>query len=91
MQAVCGLDPQTSLGRKYSTTMEDNSSITALTNHNLNFEDECRISLSRFNKRVNGKEVRYIRAQATLLDDEVDEAHDLFYLVKIPEASQNGT
>ena len=71
--------------------MEDNSSITAHTQHNLNFEDECRISLSRFNKRVNGREVRYIRAKATLLDDEVDEAHDLFYLVKMPEDSGTTT
>ena len=71
--------------------MEDNSSITALTNQNLNFEDECRITLARFNKSVNGREIRYIRAQAMLLDDEVDEAHDLFYLVKMPEASYTGT
>ena len=56
-----------------------------MTHHNLNFEDECRISLSRFTKQVNGKDVRYIQATATLFDDEVDEAHDLFYLVKMPE------
>ena len=87
MQAVCGLDSGIREGRKYSTTMEDNSSITAHTNHNLNFEDECRITLSRFNKKVNGRDQRFIRAKATLFDDEVDEAHDLFYLVKMPENS----
>ncbi len=91
MQAVCGMDPGHSAGRKYSTTMEDNSSITAFTNHNLNFEDECRITLERFSKKVNGREVRYIQAKATLYDDEVDEAHDLFYLVKMPENSTNTT
>jgi len=87
MQAVCGLDPGTTDGRKYSTTMEDNSSITAHTHHNLNFEDECRITLSRFNRKVNGRDTRFIKAKATLFGDEVDEAHDLFYLVKMPENS----
>ena len=71
--------------------MEDKSSITALTNHNLNFEDDCRITLACFNKTVNGREIRFMRAQAMLLDDEVDEAHDLFYLVKMPETSYAGT
>ena len=49
--------------------------------------------LSRFTKRVKGRDVRYIWAKATLFDDEVDEAHDLFYLVKMPEErnSQIGT
>ena len=60
MQAMCGLDADTTMTRKYSTTLGDDSSITALTHHNLNFEDECRISLSRFTKKVNGKDVRYI-------------------------------
>ena len=60
MQAVCGSDPSVLAGRKYSTTMEDNSSITGHTHHNLNYEDECRITLSRFNKKVNGREVRFI-------------------------------
>ena len=78
MQAVCGLDADTTITR---TTLDDNSSITALTQQNLNFEDECRISLSRFSKKVNGRDVRYIQAKAQLLDDKVDEAHDLFYLV----------
>jgi hypothetical protein len=87
MQAVCGTDPSLSTSRKYSTTMEDTSSITALTHHNLNFEDECRITMSRFNKRMNGREILFIKAKATLMDDEVDEAHDLFYLVKMPETS----
>ena len=45
--------------------------------------------MSRFNKEVNGRNVRYIQAKATLFDDEVDEAHDLFYLVKIPESSKD--
>ena len=87
MQAVCGNDPSLSTSRKYSTTMEDTSSIAALTHHNLNFEDECRITMSRFNKRMNGREILFIKAKATLMDDEVDEAHDLFYLVKMPETS----
>ena len=71
--------------------MEDNSSITAHTyyNNNSNFEDECRISLSRFNKTINGRNVRYIKAKASLMDDEVDEAHDLFYLVKMPDDPQS--
>ena len=63
--------------------MEDNSSI--ITQHNLNFEDECRISLSTFTKKVNGKDTKFIRAQATLFDDTVDVAHDLFYLVKMDD------
>ena len=67
--------------------MEDNSSITAHTyyHYNSNSEDECRISLSRFTKKVEGRDIRYIKAKACLMDDEVDEAHDLFYLVKMPE------
>lgn len=85
MQAVCGADIESTVTRKYSTTMDDNSSITALTHKN--FDDDCRISLSRFTKKINGREVRYIRAQAILFDDNVDEAHDLFYLLKIPEPS----
>ena len=93
MAAVCGLDPSSALarsGRQYNTTMEDNSSITAHTYHlhNSNFEDECRISLSRFTKTIEGRDIRYIKAKASLMDDEVDEAHDLFYLVKMPEDQQ---
>lgn len=71
--------------------MEDNSSLTAFTQHNLNFADECRISLSRFTKKVNGRDARFIQATATLYDDEVDEAHDLFYLVRIPDKSQQAS
>ena len=86
LQGVCGADPSSlSAGRKYSTTMEDNSSIIA-THNNLNFEDDCRITLNRFKKKgANGKEVLFIQAWATLTDDEVDEAHDLLYLVRMPE------
>lgn len=91
MQSVCGVDPGVSLGRKYSTTMEDNSSFTAFTQHNLNFEDECRITLSRFTKQVNGRDARFIMATALLFDDEVDEAHDLFYLVRMPDVSTTST
>ena len=91
MQSVCGLDHIVN-GRKYSTaTIEEGGSsvISGNCSHqNLNFRDECHISLKRFNKKgVNGREMRYIQAKATLLTDEVDEAHDLFYLVRIPENS----
>ena len=41
--------------------------------------------MSRFTKTINGRNVRYIKAKASLMDDEVDEAHDLFYLVKMPD------
>ena len=88
MQGMCGHDPSgpLSAGRKYSTTMEDNSSITALTHNQLNFDDDCRISLNRFKKKgQNGREMLFIQAKAILTDDEVDEAHDLLYLVKMPE------
>ena len=90
MHAVCGIDPNNSASRIYSTTIEDNnSSLTANTHQHLNFsEDKCRITLSRFIKEVNGRDVRFIQAKATLFDDEVDEAHDLFYLVKMPENSK---
>ena len=64
MQAWCGLDPSggasASAGRKYSTTAEDFSSITDTRFNNLHNGDDCHISLSRFNKKVNGREVRYI-------------------------------
>ena len=84
MQAVCGLDCETTMTRKYSTTMENQSTIT-------NIEDECQIALSRFTKRVKDRDVRYIQATATLLDDTVDEAHDLFYLVQMPEGASQTT
>ena len=88
---VCGVDTTNSASRLYSTTIEDNSSITANTHQHLNFsEDSCRITLNLFNKEINGRSVRFIQAKATLFDDEVDEAHDLFYLVKMPEHSNSG-
>ena len=39
-------------------------------------------------KTVEGRVVRFIEAKACLMDDEVDEAHDLFYFVKMPEEPQ---
>ena len=40
---------------------------------------------------MHGRDVRFIQAKATLYDDEVDEAHDLFYLVRMPENSLAAT
>ena len=91
MQGVCGVDPSNSIGRKYSTTMEDTSSIMAHTHHNLNLEDDCNIQLSRFSKLTGGREQLFIQAKVKLMDDEVDEVHDLLYLVKMPEGSPTGT
>ena len=68
------------------TMTSDNSSITASNLQNyLNYQDECKIVMHRFNKQEAGKFVRYIEVVVTLFEDNVDEMHDLFYLVKLPD------
>ena len=38
--------------------------------------------MERFEKKQGNRMRRFIRATVTLFDDDVDEKHDLFYLVK---------
>ena len=82
LQAVCGAD-QGMGHRKYSTTIGDNSS--QMTTQNYHEDDECRIVMERFEKKQGNRTRRFIKATVTLFDDDVDEKHDLFYMVKQPD------
>ena len=95
---ICGTGHDTSQilssngGRRAQTLTTDNSSITGShINNYFNYEDECKIVMHRFNKQEGGKIVRYIEAVVTLFEDNVDEMHDLFYLVKLPDPKLDRT
>ena len=56
-----------------------------MTTHNYHEDDECRIVMERFEKKQGNRMRRFIKATVTLFDDDVDEKHDLFYMVKQPD------
>ena len=53
-----------------------------MTTQNYHEDDECRIVMERFEKKQGNRMRRFIKATVTLFDDDVDEKHDLFYMVK---------
>ena len=84
LSAMCGVDVGNQNGQTYSTNVGDNSSFTVTTNV-FTAEDECKIEMKRVNKRRGNTTIRCIEARVTLHEDKIDEHHDLFYLVKLPD------